>query len=195
MSVPPNVNGTAGETVTGMTDGINHLGSPVPRLSLAQGTAREQGSLVLIISQANCWLGFYNFCRQLASSIHASSARTCTEAYGTLAPPAAESWRRHKCLFSADNWARASISNLRRIESGPDWRASKVRHPFYSLSRYCQTIFFHFMSLKGLPAKEPQWRPHPSIPAYPAPTGSRPTGMPYQQRYITPPDDRPPSLG
>jgi len=91
MSVPPNVNGTAGETVTGMTDGINHLGSPVPRLSLAQGTAREQGSLVLIISQANCWLGFYIFCRQLASSIHASSAWTCTEANGTLASPPAES--------------------------------------------------------------------------------------------------------
>ena len=54
MSVPPNVNGTAGETVTGtgMTEnGINPLPSPVPRLSLAQGTTREQGSLVLITSR------------------------------------------------------------------------------------------------------------------------------------------------
>lgn len=158
MSVPPNVNGTAGETVTGMTDGINHLGSPVPRLSLAQGTAREQGN---------------------------SHPQFMQAAPGHAQRPMGPS--HHRPLSREDG---INVSFPLTIERALRFRTYAESNQ--DLIGELQKFGIHSIRFQGLPAKEPQWRPHPSIPAYPAPTGSRPTGMPYQQRYITPPDDRPP---
>ncbi|CAG5098473.1 Oidioi.mRNA.OKI2018_I69.XSR.g15699.t1.cds [Oikopleura dioica] len=157
MSVPPsNVNGTAGET--GMTDGINPLTSPVPRLSLAQAPNREQG---------------HSHPQFMPAPGHAQRP--------AMGPS------HHRPLSREDG---INVSFPLTIERALRFRTYAESNQ--DLIGELQKFGIHSIRFQGLPAKEPQWRPHPSIPAYPAP---RPNVMPYQQRYINPPDDRPPSIG